>query len=954
MKGKIYKMILSLFLLFGTVCFVYGQAKVSGSVIDSKTKEMLIGVHIIVKSKIIGTTTGLDGKFALQTSVPIPFTLIFSVIGYGSQEVEVTQDEQTIDLALEIEASILGQEVVISASKVEESILKSPVSIEKMNILDIKNSASDSYYKGLATLKGLDMTSSSINFQVINARGFNSTSNTRFVQLADGMDTQAPALNFPIGSLNSPSSLDIESIEFLPGSASALYGPNAFNGILLINSKSPFQYKGFSFYAKTGMNHFGSKEGEPSNPKPMYEFSLRWAKSLNDRFAFKINLTTSKAEDWYGTERFDKNPERQGNLLNNPGANMVHFYGDEVATNLGLLGISPRFVAVAEANGLGAYLGDLPNQVVTRTPYAEADLVNYNAKNIKFNTALHYRLKNHLELIYQLNYGSGTSVYTGAQRYSLQNFFITQNKLELKADNFYIRAYQTQENSGDSYIGDLIGVNVNNAWANNSVWYTTYGLTYLGALAQGGIAPGTANTLLADINNGGLFTAFHDAARAGADVNRYLPGSAAFNETIETNKKGVILDGGAKFDDKTSLYHLESQYNFKNQFDFMDLQIGLSYRLYQLASNGTVFPDSVGNDITISEYGAYMQVAKKLMNDKLKLTGSIRFDKNENFDGQINPRISGVYAIAENHNFRTSYQTGFRNPTTQGQHIDLDIISGRLLGGLPQYSKHYNIYENAYTSTSVEAYTAAVAAAGSVLGIIDPANLALLVPITKPFEPVIPERVRSIEFGYKGLINNNILIDVAYYSNSYDDFITQVRVRKAAGDVSVNPFNAQTLLTPTRNPSNTHQVYTNNKSNITAKGAIFGINYSSEKGYAFGFNYNWNKLDGNLGEGFLSEFNTPEHKVNLTFGNRKLTKDLGFNIAFRWQEAFKWESSFVQGPVPSYATVDAQVSYNLKSIKSVFKLGGSNLLNKRYIQNFGGPTMGAIYYFSITFDEFLN
>ena len=102
------------------------------------------------------------------------------------------------------EETLMGQEVVVSASRVEESILQSPVSIEKMDVLAIQQTPADNYYKSIGYLKGVDVTQSSINFQIVNARGFNSTGNTRFVQLTDGMDTQAPALNFPIGNLNGP------------------------------------------------------------------------------------------------------------------------------------------------------------------------------------------------------------------------------------------------------------------------------------------------------------------------------------------------------------------------------------------------------------------------------------------------------------------------------------------------------------------------------------------------------------------------------------------------------------------------------------------------------------------------------------------------------------------------------------------------------------------------------
>jgi iron complex outermembrane recepter protein len=284
---------------------------ISGNVSDADTKEPLIGVNILVKGKVIGTITDVNGNFNLRVNQNPPLTLVFSMVGFATKEVDVTESNLTNLLVNLEEQTMLGQEFVVSASRVEESILQSPVSIEKMDILAIRETASDTYYKAIANLKGVDVTSSSINFQILNARGFNSTGNTRFVQLIDGMDTQAPALNFPIGNLNGPSELDVESAEFIPGASSALYGPNAFNGILLINSKNPFEYQGLSAVYKQGFNHFNGRPGEPQSPQPMYEGSIRYAKALNNKFAFKISASFMQAEDWYGTDLlvfFGSNP----------------------------------------------------------------------------------------------------------------------------------------------------------------------------------------------------------------------------------------------------------------------------------------------------------------------------------------------------------------------------------------------------------------------------------------------------------------------------------------------------------------------------------------------------------------------------------------------------------------------------------------------------------------------
>jgi outer membrane receptor protein involved in Fe transport len=547
-------------------------------------------------------------------------------------------------------------------------------------------------------------------------------------------------------------------------------------------------------------------------------------------------------------------------------------------------------------------------------------------------------------------------VYTGAQRYSLANFSIIQHKLELKGDNYFLRAYTTIENSGDSYIADLTGVVINDTWKSNTAWFGQYAGAYLQNLLGQGVTPGQLGTSAQQ-------TTAHQFARGAADTGRLMPGTPEF-EAAKTGVRSQVIPMGSLFDDQSRMNMVEGQYNFKNEIKFMDLQVGGSYRVYDLRSNGTIFADVEGNEITIQEVGAFAQGAKTVLNDKLKLTGSVRYDKNENFKGQVNPRISGVYSQG-NSNVRLSYQTGFRNPTTQGQHIDLNIVSSRLIGGLPFYRDKYDVFTNAYSLASVNNYVAAV---GSGLSPVDPRATGLLEQVTSLPE-LRPERVQSFEIGYKSLLaTNRLLVDVAYYYNIYNDFITQTSVRKAPGPVfpgalpntdqgAINAINAAALLTPITTPGmeNTFQTYTNIvDEQVRAHGAAVGLTYNLPRNFSIGGNYNFNRLITTIGDDFLSDFNTPEHKTNITFGNRKLTENLGFGVTYRYQSAFRWESTFARGDVPEIHTFDAQISYRIKEMKSIVKLGGSNIFNYRNFQNFGGPNIGAIYYVSITFDELLN
>ena len=967
-----------------------GQTKIQGKITDAQNEPM-VGVNILVKGKVIGTTTDMQGNFTLSVKDNPPFTVQVSFIGFASQEIEITETQTELSITLE-EQTVLGQEVVVSASRVEESILESPISIEKMDILDIQNTSSDDYYKAIANLRGVDMTTSSINFQIINTRGFGSTGNNRFVQLIDGMDTQAPALNFPIGNLNGPSTLDVESVELIPGAASALYGPNAFNGVLLLNSKNPFDYQGLSAYAKSGVNHVGADADQGA--APVWEGAIRYAKAFKDKFAFKVNFSYMRADDWHGTDAMDRESFRTPKGFDfNPGADRLHYMGDEASVNLAIFPLSSTWNFLSLISKIGPYTakdyaGDLPAHVVSVTPYIERDLIDYDAKNMKGNLGLYYRLNDKMELSYLVNAGYGTSIFTGAQRYSLKNFSIFQHRVQLRSDNFFLRAYGTFENSGDSYITEFLAkrildqgspVSPGSKEGTVSNWLGYYGINYLKGLYNAGLAPGDIQNLPED-QRIAIEMGAHNFARQEMNSLYYFdPDSEAFATAKANGLIGVVPEG-PKFNDHTRMYHAETQYDFKNDIDFMSLQAGSSFRMFDLNSNGTIFPDTVGNNITIWEFGAYLQASKPVANDKIKLSGSVRYDKNQNFNGQVNPRLSSVFKVAENHNIRLSFQTGFRNPTTQGQHIDLNILSARLLGGLPQYYEAYNLTQLsskgiplAYEGYSVLDYSTKVFEGGAKPSdIFNPANLGILKSFTIA-KPVQPEKVKSLEVGYKSLINNHILIDASYYYNIYNDFIAGLRVRKASefttSRVVANSlpygysFNPDPTLEGTPNYGsllngtnlNTFQIFANVEEQITSQGVAMGITYQFLRGYDVATNYSWNVIN-NVPEGFIAEFNTPEHKINLMFGNRKVTENLGFNVSYRWQSSFWWESAFTlstNGEVPAFGTMDAQVSYDLKFMKSKLKIGGSNLLNKKYFMSLGGPNIGALYYVSLTLDGLL-
>ncbi|MFD1816814.1 Outer membrane receptor proteins, mostly Fe transport [Pseudarcicella hirudinis] len=969
-----------LILLIGITSFA--QTKISGKVSDASTKESLVGVSISVKGKVVGTITDQKGNFSLTTVTPVPFKIGVTIVGYAPQEFTITDSKSDLNIQM-VEQSVMGQEVVVSASRVEENIMKSAASIEKMDIRAIRETPSVNFYDALANIKGVEMSTQSLTFKSVNTRGFNSNGNVRMVQLMDGMDNQAPGLNFSVGNIVGMSELDVESVELIPGAASALYGPNAINGILLMNSKSPFLYQGLSASVKTGIMNESNRSTATTN---FNDISVRYAKAFNNKFAFKVNFSYLGAKDWEATDYRDgynlsnslfANPNRATNP--NQGYDGVNTYGDETASDLPI--------------GAGG-----SNVRVSRTGYYEKDLVDYNTRSLKFNASLHYRLTEKVEAIIQGNYGNGTSVYTGQDRYSLKNFDLGQYKIELKGDNFFLRAYTTQERSGDSYAAGTLGQLVNEAYnpsvirnASGAViggWFAEYATAFAGGV------PGVTGGNPA-------------AARAFADRNRLVPGTQQFDDAVNAIKKKPIPNG-AGFNDKTNLYHYEGMYNFKNSVKFAEIIVGGNYRVYSLNSEGTLFADKDGRSISIKEWGAYGQISKSFFSDVLKLSASARYDKNENFDGQFTPRVSAVISPNPEQNFRVSYQTGFRIPTTQNQYIDLKTPQAYLIGGLPEFTNRFNSATNpAFTRntflSAVADITAQVTALGTQLGnslaqefganpgaffqkygitpTSDPAaiqaaiknlatqqataqtpQIAAGVLASGKYQPYQqktfkPEKVRTIELGYKGLLTPKLFLDAYYYHNTYKDFTYQEIVLQSTSGSPLGLLN-----------TGTRQVYAfpaTSEGETTSEGWGIGLDYRLDKGYNVGFNVSKNSLNGFdnniLNSGGRAEFNTPNYRLNASLGNRNIGgSGFGFNVTWRYQEGFVWQSGFTAAwsatdtNIPSFNTLDAQISKKLTGIKSILKIGGTNILGKSYTTSFGNPSVGSMFYVGLTFDELLN
>jgi outer membrane receptor protein involved in Fe transport len=939
----------------------FGQTiAISGNVRNVASKETVPAVSVIVKGTSLGTYTNSNGDFTINVA-KLPVTLVFSSVGYDNLELSVSDASVKADVELKSN-TMLGQEVVVAATRTPTRILESPVTVERLSSNAIRNLAAPNYYEALTNLKGVDMHTASLTFRTVTTRGFVSSGNTKLNQLIDGMDNQAPGLNFSVGSVIGPTELDVDNVELLAGASSALYGSGGINGTLLINSKNPFKYQGLSYNIKQGVMHVDGKERDIS---PYYDWSFRWAKAINDRWAFKISAALVKANDWQADDYRNKKQIGVlsnvvgGNRGNDPNYNGVNVYGDEASANMavvaagamaqfnaaipglsanannyftaignpayptnsqiaGFVGLFPAQAQAAVQQFLPFYIGTrnnyFGNQSVSRTGYEERDLVDYNTINAKVNAALHFMITPNIEASLNSYFGTGTTVYTGADRYSLRNLKIAQHKLEVKGKTWYLRGYTTQENAGGSYNATALGVYINDQWKSNSTWFAQYITVFEESRRLGQGAVGDANA--------------HMNARAYADAGRLLPGTPAFNAVLNKGRSIPISKGGSLFLDKTDLYAADGQLNLSDAAGFSDkLEViaGAQWKQYVLNSEGTLFADTAGH-ILINEYGGYIQLKKKLLNDILTLTAAGRYDKQTNFEGRFTPRFAAVIKVAKDNFVRLSYQTAYRFPTNQDQYISLITGAGTLIGCLPEFQTYYGL-----NSTSRPGYTAA-----SILAYRSSGNAADLQ--IAQFKEVKPESVASYEVGYKGVVAGRLLIDAYAYYSVYTDFLATIGVGQS--NLPNDPTGLLSSLTTT------NVSYKQNATDhVKALGWGVSLEYQIGRGYNVYGNLFSDKLK-DLEPGFVSFFNAPEFRYNIGLRNENAYHNIGFNVVVKWQDNNYYEGTFVSGTLPSFATVDAQISYRPPKTKSLFRVGGTNLGNNYYRTGFGSPYVGGLYYVS--------
>ena len=898
---------------------------ISGTVSDDDG--IISGCHIFVSGSSDGTYSKEDGSYSLTTDLQPPFDLRFSFLGYDVQTVTVhAPGKKEVNVSLSVSRNVL-ENIVVGASRYEERIMEAPVAIFKMSSTELKSKGGTDYYEAVSNMRGMQAQTSSLFLPSYNVRGFSDPGNFRFKQQLDGYDMTNP-IGLAIANTMGVSDLDISSAELVHGASSALYGSDAFNGVLRFYSKNPFDFPGVSMQTKAGVT-----VQDAAGTNPYFEQDIRIAHLFSNKLAFKMDMNYKRAYDWIGDDFSHRIPAGQWDNrafyedldYDDPNGHIrydaLHRLGDEYGNGVGVIRGVDHLVG---PNGDTLHFN---GQLLTRSGISEKDLFttadfsSNKMENFRANFSFLYRPADGWELEYTYKHSFSDWLIRSSSTFPQFDYLQRFHLLRLTKGGLSLRVYNHKlDNYKGTWSANAAASAIETTLRPNDLWLTDFQDKYreTGSLREAR-----------------LFADRFSPGGSEFNVEDFESALAATSQNTDYSGSNSILIPGSQAVDFSNYTNADIDYDFGDALP-VRLQVGANYRRYNVESGGAFYNDGplgYGKPIDVNQFAGYAQASKALYDDRLKLSVALRADKQTDYDLNLSPRATAVLKLGaeKDHILRASYLTGYRNPSIQEGFFRLQLTSVYTIIGSAERSLDNFIYEG---RTGAQ-YT----------------MREILDEVAPTFKAVQPERNTSFEFGYRTVINDKLMIDASGFFTQYENFINRPNIFFRPGTADFQIF----------------AIRQNRDETVNGKGAGISLDYLINDKLSVGLTYDWNDydspdfepIDENVPddvekERFLRslQFNIPEHRASISFGGRHLgaSERWGFQINTRYNGAFNYYSNLGELEIPEFNNTDAAITYSIPEWKTTLKIGGSNVFRQEYITIYGAPQIGSVYYVGIRYE----
>lgn len=398
---KLTTMLMFCALLLSTAsAWAQNSGTIEGTVTAEETGEVMPGVNVSLVDTRQGAATNEAGEYRIEGIAPGEYQVLATYLGYANFRSDplTVEEGETVTLNVTLRESVWrGDEVVVSGSKRPEKLLESPTTIERVSEEELAQSGGSTFMSAISNLKGVNFTNAGVNTQLVSARGFNNSFNTRMQFLIDGRLATLGGTGLPQGNFLPSSKLDLKDIEVVLGPAAALYGPNAGSGVINVTTKDPWDQSGVSLSTRAGNQQ-------------LRDVTYRIAGTANDNFGWKITGQYMEAVDF--------KPQRSDSL---------HFY---------------------QAAGT--------RPTAANTVFEDDVVENYDVGATKVNGSLYYRMGD-----WQLTgtYGwSSTDQFslTANGRNRIKDWEVDYQTLQLSSSNWFAQVTRTGNKAGSYQLNQVV------------------------------------------------------------------------------------------------------------------------------------------------------------------------------------------------------------------------------------------------------------------------------------------------------------------------------------------------------------------------------------------------------------------------------------------------------------------------------------------------------------------